>query len=137
MIIISQKCDDIWLLRCYALGGSASYSGQYEASPVYVQTEIDAALEILRPTRLWPETLCKELRGSCDGLAEIIVELLGPNDRPEHYRLLGFFGPDRMEFTLLFILRKEADSDYGPACRSALQRKEGVLKDGQRAPPCE
>lgn len=137
MIIISQKRDDIWLLRCYDLGGSASYKGQYDALPVYVQTEIDTVLEILAATRFWTEPLCKELRGACDGLAEIIVELLGPNDQPEHYRLLGFFGPDRLEFALLWILKKDTDSDYGPACRSALTRKEGVIRDGRRAPPCE
>jgi hypothetical protein len=137
MIIISQKRDDIWLFRCYDLGGSSSYGGQYDALPIYVQTEIDSVLEILVATRTWPETLSKELRGSCYGLVEIIVELLGPDDQPEHYRLLGFYGPDKMEFTLLFIMKKETDSDYGPACRSALPRKDGVIKDGRRAPPCE
>jgi hypothetical protein len=137
MIVISQKRDDFWLFRCYDLGGSGSYNGWYATLPVYVQTEIDNVLEILAATREWPKELAKELRGSCEGLAEIIIELLGPDEQPVPYRLLGFFGPERRQFTLLFGFRKKIDSDYGPACRSALVRKEGVLKDGNRAPACE
>jgi hypothetical protein len=137
MIIISQKRDDFWLFRCYALGGTGSYNGWYASLPVQVQTEIDNVLEILGATRKWPKELAKELEGSCEGLAEIIVELLGADEQSEHYRLLGFFGPGRMEFTLLVGFRKTTDSDYGAACRSALTRKEGVIRDGRRAPPCE
>jgi hypothetical protein len=88
-------------------------------------------------TRKRPKELAKELDGSCEGLTEIIVELLGADEQPEHYRLLGFLGPGKMEFTLLFEFQKRIDSDYGAACRSALIRKEGVLRDGRRAPPCE
>jgi hypothetical protein len=105
--------------------------------PVQVQTEIDNVLEILAATRKWPKELAKELDGSCEGLAEIVVELLGADEQSEHYRLLGFFGPGRMDFTLLFGFRKTTASDYGAACRSALTRKEGVIRDGRRAPPCE
>jgi hypothetical protein len=137
MIIISQKRDDFWLFRCYALGGTGSYNGWYASLPVQVQTEIDNVLEILAATRKWPKELAKELDGSCEGLAEIIVELLGADEQSEHYRLLGFFGPGRMDFTLLFGFRKTTASDYGAACRSALTRKEGVIRDGRRAPPCE
>jgi hypothetical protein len=37
---------------------------------------------------------------------------------------------------LLFGFRKRGGSDYGPACRSALNRKRGVKRNGQRARPC-
>ena len=137
MIIISQKRDDFWLFRCYAVGGVGSYNGWYASLSVRVRTEIDNVLDILAATRNWPEELGKELRGACDGLAEIIVEVPGTDETTDNYRLLGFFGPEQMEFTLLFGFKKENNSDYGAACRSALTRREGVVRDGRRAPPCE
>jgi hypothetical protein len=140
MIVISQKCDDIWLFRCYAAGGVGSYNGWYAGLPEEVQTEIDNVLDILAATRHWPNgkgELTEEMRGSCEGLVEIRIEFPGADERPAHYRILGFVGPGKMEFTLLLGFKEKNISDYGPACRSALGRKEGVIKDGNRAPPCE
>jgi hypothetical protein len=140
MIIISQKRDDYWLFRCYDLGGAGSYNGWYGSMPVEVQTEVDNVLEILAATRKWPdgpEELTETMRGACAGLVEIRVEMPSPNETILHYRLLGFFGPGKMEFTLLYGFKKTNDSDYGPACRCALTRKQGVERDGSRAPPCE
>jgi len=139
-MIISQKRDDFWLFRCYALGGAGSYNGWYAALPVEVQTEIDNVLDILAATREWPNgpgELTEEMRGACRGLMEIRVDVPGPNETTLRYRLLGFFGPGKGEFTLLYGFVETNVSDYGPACRSALTRKDGVLKDGTRAPPCE
>lgn len=139
-MIISQKRDDFWLFRCYALGGPGSYNGWYATLPVEAQTEIDNVLDILAATRDWPsgpDEITEEMRGACAGLIEIRVEMPGPNETILHYRLLGFFGPGKMEFTLLFGFRETNVADYGPACRSALMRKEGVQRDGRRAPPCE
>jgi hypothetical protein len=140
MIIISQKRDDFWLFRCYAVGGVGSYNGWYEALAVQVQTEIDNVLDILAATRQWPNgkgKLTEEMRGACEGLVEIRIEFPDADEKPEHYRILGFIGPGKMEFTLLFGFKETNISDYGPACRSALIRKEGVIRDGNRAPPCE
>jgi hypothetical protein len=140
MVVLSQKRDDFWLFRCYALGGAGSYNGWYAALPVEVQAEIDNVLDILAATRKWPngpDEITEEMRGACTGLVEIRIEMPGPDDTILHYRLLGFFGPGKREFTLLCGFRETNVSDYGPACRSALTRKDGVLKDGRRAPPCE
>ena len=140
MIIISQKRDDIWQFRCYVAGGAGSYDGWQAGLPEEVQTEIDNVLDILAATRHWPNgpnELTEEMRGACEGLVEIRIEFPGADERQEHYRILGFAGPGKMEFTLLLGFKETNTSDYGPACRSALRRKEGVIKDGNRAPPCE
>jgi len=148
-----QKSNDLWRFKCYDPGGQGGIHDWYDNLPEDVQAEVDAALETLGNTRgEWPTVLHERLRGACYPLAEIKIEVdqddlddeardiregAGESeDRKNHYRILGFEGPGRREFTLLCGFKKENNSDYGPACRSAKQRREGVIKDGQRARPC-
>lgn len=82
----------------------------------------------------------KPLRGKCRGLTEILIDFEIDRDdhhasrKQVHIRILGFGTAD--DFVLLFGFRKRGGSDYGPACRSALNRKRGVKRNGQRARPC-
>src|SRR5438874_1657579 len=98
--------------------------------------EVDAQLELLSLDDDLGGQF-KELRTSCAGLTEIIIETELDSDEPRkkkekvHIRILGFGSAD--DFVLLYAFRKKGGSDYGPACRSALTRKQGVLRDGRRA----
>jgi len=125
--------------RCYDLstdqnGGIHSW---YSGLPLAYQAEVDAALELLALEHSLddiPEV--KPLRGSCEGLTEIKIDFR-LDEKEIHLRILGFHGPARDEFTLLTGFEKEGhDADYGHYCRSAHERKRGVIRDGRRAKPC-
>jgi|SRR5882672_386212 len=146
MAKISQKSNDYWTFRCYGShGGERGIHAWYGGLRPEVQAAFDAAMETLAASRrsTWPG-LYEELRGSGEGLTkiEIAVPKLGADpdseddDDMEQHRILCFEGPNRNEITLLYGFEKNIDSDYGPAIRSALKRKDGVLRDGNRAQPC-
>jgi hypothetical protein len=123
-------------LRCYDPGDSGGgihswYDGLLES----VQGAVDATLELLREENdLNGLPQLKSLRGACQGLDEIIVDLYaGPK-----YRILCFRGPESKEITLLFGFEKTArgTADYAAPCWAAKKRKDGVNRDGRRAPAC-
>ncbi len=123
-------------LRCYdpnnAGGGVHEW---YAGLPRDVQAAIDAALENLLDEEILDDLpQFKALRGVCKGLDEILVNL----DSGRKYRLLCFRGPNRGDLTLLFGFEKSGvgNAVYGPHCQSANWRKEGVERDGRRAPQC-
>lgn len=125
--------------RCYdpsSAGGGGIY-GWYGSLSPELQAEVDAALEILAlENDLDGIANVKPLRGACKGLTEIkINSRIG--EKPVHIRILEFKGPSRNEFTLLTGFEKsKGNAVYGPHCRSAQDRKDGVIRDGKRAPPC-
>jgi hypothetical protein len=101
-----------------------------------IQAEVSGALELLQAEREF-SGICsvKPLRGKCKGLTEIKVDFpLGK--AAIHIRILGYEGPRNGEFTLLLLFIKKGGPDYGPACRSAHNRKRGVEKDERRTQPC-
>jgi len=123
-------------LRCYdpndAGGGMHEW---YDGLPAGVQAAIDATLEdLLDETDLDNLPQFKALRGACYGLDEILVDIFGNGK----YRILCFRGPDRGDVTLLFGFEKTTSGNvaYGPHCHSANWRKDGVIRDGRRAPAC-
>ncbi len=136
----------MWQIRCYRpTGDSGGFRSWYDTLIEAVQAEIDAVLELLETSRPpWPETLYAPLHGSCEGLVEIRIEFLSEGDdsndsddegeEPEQYRILAFEGPDQRELTVLYGFKKTTNADYGPACRAALNRRDGVKKDVRRAP---
>jgi hypothetical protein len=143
----SQKSNARVRFRCYGLGGnSGSIHAWYDSLPAEVQAGVDAVLETLGNSRRpWPNTLFERLHGACYGLAEIKIEVEQTTGEttepdaevpPEHYRILVWEGQGRNDVTLLYGFKKENNADYGPACRSALRRRDGVKKDANRAPPC-
>lgn len=123
-------------LRCYDPGGSGGGMHRwYDDLTGDVQAAVDAALELF-PVERDLERLphFKPLRGACEGLDEVIVEL----GNRRHFRILEFRGPASGEFTLLFAFEKTRGSiDYGPSCWAAKQRNGGVIRDGRKAPPCQ
>jgi hypothetical protein len=107
----------------------------YEALPEAAQAAVDAALENLADEDdLNNLPQLKQLRGKCEGLDELLIDL--PDG--SKYRILCFRGPNDDDLTLLFGFPKSPPGhvDYGPHCWSALKRKEGVIRDGRRAPSC-
>lgn len=140
--------------RCYS--GSVETQSQEAwcgALPPEFNGEVDAELHLLRLHRtLDDERFFKPLRGRCAGLTEIRIAIeVAPDDaRIEHenpqrgrrrlawfkidIRVLGFGAAS--DFVLLYAFRKRGGPDYGPACHAALNRKDGVKRDGGRARPC-
>jgi Phage derived protein Gp49-like (DUF891) len=126
---LSQKSDDMGTLRCYCLGQRGGFRGWYDSQDADLQAKIDFTLELLAALPNWSRSpFYGELRGACEGLGEIRVDT-----ETVHCRLLGFQGPGKHEFTVLGWFNKSTNADYGAECSKALKRKEGVLKDGERA----
>jgi hypothetical protein len=126
---LSQKSDDMWTLRCYCLGRDGGFRGWYDSQDADLKAKIDYTLELLCALSDWSKSpFYEDLRGKCSGLGEIKVDT-----HEAHYRLLGFRGPRKGEFTLLVGFKKETNADYATECPKALRRQEGVLKDGERA----
>jgi hypothetical protein len=128
--------------RCYnPTGATAERCAWRTPLPPEFDSEVDASLELLgRDTTLEESRQFKDLIGKCRGLTEILIDFeLDPDEdrkKPEqvHIRILGFGTAD--DFVLLYGFRKRGGPDYGPACHSALNRKQGVERDGGRARPC-
>jgi hypothetical protein len=143
--------------RCYNRSrvNDGGRDGWRTPLPREFDNEVDAALEVLQFHRsLDDERYFKALRGRCDGLIEVRINFqLEPDDprlqselarrrsrqrRPKtpevHIRILGFGTAE--DFILLYGFRKRGERDYGPACRSALNRRQGVMRNGRRAAPC-
>jgi len=127
-------------LRCYDPasdgGGGGIHLWFNGLSPTY-RAQIFATLELISAENSLDELDDVEpLRGACEGLTEIIVDFL-IGEQEIHIRILGFRGPNRGELTLLTGFEKTNDNAiYGFYCPQAHHRKEGVLRDGRRAPRC-
>lgn len=126
----------MWILRCYdPSGGSGGIHSWYHPLHGKVKAAIDAALELLayEPGPLNGLAHYRALRGVCQGLDEVIIDL----DDGRNFRILSFQGPGRRECTLLLGFEKKNNLIYGPKCSAAQWRKKGVERNGQRAPECQ
>jgi hypothetical protein len=126
--------------RCYdpSAEGGGGIHGWYDGLRPDFRAQIDAALEILAlEDNLNEIAEVKPLRGACEGLTEIIIDFQVGKEKVG-IRILGCDGPGRDEFTLLtgFERGKDTAAIYGFHCPQAHQRKQGVMHDGRRAPPC-
>ena len=131
----SQKSDDMWAICCYTLPKSGQgIHTWYNGLDGEIRAAIAAALESLAEETSWEDLpQFKRLRGKCRCLCEIKVDV-----GKRRFRILGFDGPTRRQFTLLFGFEKPLWSiNYGPACAAAHHRKRGVIRDARRAAPCQ
>lgn len=140
MARLAQKSNARFSFRCYAPGGAdGGIHAWYDALPIEVQAEIDATLETLTNSRRpWPSSLFEKLRGGCHPLSEIKIAIPddeNPDADPAQYRILAWEGPDDNEVTLLYGFKKETN-DYSSYCHAALRRRDGVRKNGKKAPKC-
>src|SRR3954469_13179123 len=84
-----------------------------------------SVLQYLRAAPQWSEPDYKALRGKAAGMGELRFKFGGVQNR-----LIGFFGPYRMSFTLLLPVRKRGNSfDPRDWENTALKRKAEVEQD--------
>jgi hypothetical protein len=125
--------------RCYdtSANGSGGIHAWYNQLSPEFRAEIDSALELLSLEKtLVGLSEVKTLRGACEGLTEIKIDFALASTEI-HLRILGVFGPGKDEFTLLTGFQKTKNNAvYGSECTRAHERKDGVTRDGRRAPPC-
>jgi hypothetical protein len=131
----------IWTFRCYDpfREDRGGFHGWYDALTGDVMAEVDQALDILSRERVGLPTY-KDLDGRCAGLGEIRIDVSieASNDEGglRKFRILGFQGPNKREFSLLAGFEKITGAEYATECPKAQQRMKGVMRDGSRAPPC-
>lgn len=127
----------MWTIRCYdpSSSGTGGIHSWYNLLPGNVKAAVDAALELVAAEQgsLQDLPYYKELRGHCQDLDEVIVNLADGR----LFRILTFRGPRRRDCTLLFGFEKTSNADYRQACDSARWRKQGVERDAKRAPECQ
>jgi hypothetical protein len=116
-----------------ALGGDDVVDAWYRGQDGEVRGKVDALLEHLgnRHRAAWRRPQFDLLAGICKGLAEIRIKA-----RSGEHRLLGYFGPERMAFTILTCFKKTRDADTDAACRIGQIRRKDVAYDVSRARPC-
>ena len=124
----------LWTFKCFlSEQGKDVIDEWYAELPPAAQGKFDIILEHLRdtPNTQWNPNLVKPLTNS-DGIFEIRFKV-----RNVLYRPLGFFGPDRYEFTLLMPAREQGNA-FVPrhAQDRAEERKNAVLRDRRRAREC-
>jgi hypothetical protein len=133
----------LWTFRCYdpSKDGRGGFHGWYDALTGDVMAEVDRALDILSRERTWGLPTYKDRLGRCLGLGEIRIDIsIGASndkDRLRRFRILGFLGPGRREFSLLVGFEKITGAEYAVECPKAYHRMNGVIRDGSRAPSCE
>lgn len=93
------------------------------------------ALEFLvqRPRREWRRPEFDLLSGKFREIGEVRLKV----DKKQ-YRLLGFFGPGRSDFTLLVgSIKKGKNYDPKDALQTAVDRMSQVKADGSRSRVCD
>jgi hypothetical protein len=99
-----------------------------------VQVAAEVALEYLvqRPRSDWRRPEFDLLSGKMREIGEIRLRL------EKQYRILGFFGPNRSDFTLLVGASKKG-KQYDPrkALETALERMQQVKNDGRLCRVCD
>ena len=117
----------VWIIQEWATN-TGSFLGEYNAQSAAVRAAFDVALKFLsqNPPSYWRFPQTRQLTDECEGLVEIRFFADKVQQRP-----LGFYGPGRMAFTLLFWAT-EKGSKFVPrdACAIALKRKKQVEKYG-------
>ncbi|MEY9886351.1 type II toxin-antitoxin system RelE/ParE family toxin [Bradyrhizobium sp. USDA 329] len=121
----------VWTFRCYvSASGRDMFKDWYDDQSEQVQAAVDVALEFLaqRPRHDWRRPEFDLLSGKMREVGEIRFKV------DKQYRILGFFGPNTSEFTMLIGASKKG-SNYDPrnALETALDRMDQVKKDKGRS----
>ncbi len=123
----------LWIFKCFlSEAGTDLIDDWYRDLPEAAQSKIDTILEHLRDTPhvQWPTNIVKPVG---DGILEIRFQVRNVLHRP-----LGFFGPDRGEFTFLTPAREQGNRFVPPNARGiAIERMEIVLMNKGRARECQ
>ena len=126
--------------ECYdpSSDGTGGFHAWYASLSAVFQAQVDTALEDLALERnVSSAKIIESLHGACAGLLEIKIDFGPDEDHLTSLRILCF-ERSRRTLTLLVGFEKTPTAiSYGPHCRSALERKNGVTRDGRRAKPCQ
>jgi hypothetical protein len=122
----------LWTFRCYISPSGRDVIGDWRSCQTEpVKAAIDVVLEYLRqrPRDEWRRPDFDLLSGKMRQIGEIRLK-----EDKRQYRIFGFFGPGRSEFTLLIGASKKGNS-YSPkeARVTALKRMAQVINDGNRS----
>ena len=125
----------LWIIRCYVSpSGRDMIDDWYSRQSEDVQAAVEVALEYLiqRPRQEWRRPEFDLLSGKLREIGEIRLKV------DKQYRILGFFGPSRSDFTLLIGASKKGNQ-YDPrnALETALDRMTQVKVDGRRCRVCD
>lgn len=120
----------LWTFRCYvSSSGRRAVREWYNQQSDEVQAAFDVSLEFLaqRSRDEWRRPHFDQLSGQMRQIGEIRFKV------DKQYRVLGFFGPNRWDFTMVIGCTKKG-SVYDPpsALSTALERRDQVLSDGER-----
>jgi hypothetical protein len=135
--LISQFCEKmlaLWIFRCYVSpAGRDMIDDWYNRQTDDVQSAVDVALEYLRqrPRNEWRRPEFDLLSGKMRSIGEIRLKV------DKQYRILGFFGPGRSDFTMVIGSSKKG-RNYDPkrTLETALDRMTHVMADGRRCCVC-
>ena len=124
----------LWTIRCYVSpNGRDMIDDWYGRQSDAVRAALDVALEYLvqRPRNEWGRPEFDLLSGKMREVGEIRFKV------DKQYRVLGFFGPGRAEFTLLIGASKKGKV-YDPKATqdTALKRMSQVKTDGRSSRVC-
>jgi hypothetical protein len=124
----------LWTFRCYVSpNGRDMIEDWYGRQTDQVQAAFDVAREYLvqRPRDEWRRPDFDLLSGNMREIGEIRLKV------DKQYRILGFFGPGRSDFTLLIGASKKGKT-YNPikAMETALDRMTQVKGDGRCSHVC-
>jgi hypothetical protein len=125
----------LWTIRCYVSPqGRDTIDDWRGRHPDAVCAALDVALEFLvqRPRNEWLRPRFDLLSGKMREVGEIRIKV------DKQYRILGFFGPSRSEFTLLIGASKKGKT-YDPVgtLEIALKRMSKVKSDGRYSRACD
>jgi hypothetical protein len=124
----------LWTIRCYITPMGRDVIDDWRGRQSdEVCAAFDVALEYLvqRHRTEWQRPDFDLLSGKMREIGEIRLKV------DKQYRILGFFGPSRSEFTLLLAASKKGKT-YDPvsALETALERMAQVKSDGRRSRAC-
>jgi hypothetical protein len=118
-----------WTIFDYlAEDGTNEIRDWIDSLPFKAQVKIDTRIRYLEACSLvWPENYISALRG-CDDIYEFRIPASGVQYRP-----LGYYGPERGEFTILMgAIEKGGKLEPRQYCATATQRREKVNADRNR-----
>jgi hypothetical protein len=124
-----MKC---WIFRDYlSHRGSNEIREWIDSLPMNAQVKIDRRISYLEATRNFEPQYVSALKGY-DGIYELRIACSGVQYRP-----LGFYGPERGEFTILIgAVEKDGKLEPRNAAEVAQKRREEVVAD-RRTRSCE
>lgn len=115
-----------WVFRTYRkASGRDEIQDWYNSLSGKDRAAVLSTLQYLRDAPRWSEPDFKSLHGKTAGMGELRFKFGGVQNR-----LIGYFGPHRMSFTLLLPVRKRGNSfDPRDWEKTALRRKVEVEQD--------